>query len=85
MRGKVAGYGILYVQTRINMKKALTVLFLFIVSGLLFRYIGEIIPEEIIPFIDYEPDNIKFNFQSEDWDIISEDELLREDYEIIKD
>ena len=54
-------------------------------SGLLFRYIGEIIPEEIIPFIDYEPDNIKFNFQSEDWDIISEDELLIEDYEIIKD
>ena len=65
--------------------KALTVLFLFIVSGILFRYIGEIIPEEIIPFIDYEPDNIKLNFHSEDWDIISEDELLTDDYEIIKD
>ena len=65
--------------------KALSLLFLFMISGLLFRYIEEIIPEEIIPFIDYEPDYIKNDFQSEDWTMISEDELLREDFEIIKD
>ena len=53
-------------------------------SGLLFRYIQEIVPAPINPFIDYEPKNTEPKFQSDDWDIISEEELLMEDYEKIK-
>jgi len=64
--------------------KALSILFLFLVSGLLFRYIQEIVPAPINPFIDYEPKNTGPKFQSDDWDIISEEELLMEDYEKIK-
>ena len=64
--------------------KALTLFFLFIVSGVLFRYLAEIIPEEIIPFLDYEPDDKNINFESDDWDIISEEDVIKEDYEVIK-
>jgi hypothetical protein len=64
--------------------KALSLLFLFLVSGLLFRYLEEIVPAPKNPFIDYEP-NIKPKFQSDDWDVITEDELLAQDYEKIID
>ena len=51
---------------------------------MLFRYLAEIIPEEIIPFLDYEPDDKNINFESDDWDIISEEDVIKEDYEVIK-
>lgn len=65
--------------------KALSLLFLFIVSGFLFRYLDELVPEN--PKINIEPEVIdtKPQFESDDWETISEDDLITGDYEIIKD
>ena len=65
--------------------KSLSLLFLFIVSGFLFRYLGEIVPEQISPISNHDPKEKRNEFESDDWEILSEEELLTEDYEIIKD
>jgi len=65
--------------------KAISILFLFIISGFLFRYLDELVPENVIPTLDIDEQEHKSEFESEDWEVISEDELLTGDYETLKD
>lgn len=65
--------------------KAISLLFLFIISGFLFRYLDELVPEDAhISPKDFEEEP-KPEFVSDDWELISEDDILTGDYEVIKD
>tara|TARA_B100001029_G_C15062885_1_gene460187 strand:+ start:4068 stop:4562 length:495 start_codon:yes stop_codon:yes gene_type:complete len=65
--------------------KALSLLFLFIVSGFLFRYLHELVPEHPKEQKEEIVEERPLPFESKDWECISEEEILSEEYEIIKD
>ena len=66
--------------------KAFLVLFLLLIVGFLFRYLHELEPrardEDISEAISQKEDPL---FESDDWELVSEDEIMIDDYEIIKD
>lgn len=64
--------------------KAISLLFLFIVSGFLFRYLDELVPDDITPTPEIVEQEEKPKFESDDWEVISEEELLIGDYEPLK-
>ncbi|MAJ45121.1 MAG: hypothetical protein CMF96_10320 [Candidatus Marinimicrobia bacterium] len=65
--------------------KAVSLLFLFIISGFLFRYLNELVPDN--PKLSEEKIQQEKSkpFESDDWEFLSEDEVLSGDYEVIKD
>ena len=65
--------------------KAVSLLFLFIVSGFLFRYLNELVPENPKEPIEVIQEEQPISFESEDWEFVSEHEMLSDEYEIIKD
>ena len=65
--------------------KAVSLLFLFIVSGFLFRYLNELVPENPKEPIEVIQEEQPTPFESDDWEFVSEDEILSGEYEIIKD
>ena len=66
--------------------KAFLVLFLLLIVGFLFRYLHELEPrardEDISDAISQKEDPL---FESDDWELVSEDEIMIDDYEIIND
>tara|TARA_B100000941_G_scaffold240479_1_gene183863 strand:- start:3610 stop:4104 length:495 start_codon:yes stop_codon:yes gene_type:complete len=66
--------------------KAFLVLFLLLIVGFLFRYLHELEPrardEDISEAISQKEDPL---FESDDWELVSEDEIMIDDYEIIND
>jgi len=66
--------------------KAFFVLFLLLIVGFLFRYLNELEPrardKNISNAISQKQEPL---FESDDWELVSEDEIMIDDYEIIKD
>ena len=66
--------------------KAFFVLFLLLIVGFLFRYLNELEPrardKDMSNAISQEQEPL---FESDDWELVSEDEIMIDDYEIIKD
>ena len=66
--------------------KAFFVLFLLLIVGFLFRYLNELEPrardKDISKAISQKQEPL---FESDDWELVSEDEIMIDDYEIIKD
>ncbi len=69
--------------------KAFLVLFLLLIVGFLFRYLHELEPrardkdiKNISEAISQKEEPL---FESDDWELVSEDEIMIDDYEVIKD
>lgn len=62
--------------------KSLSIVFLFFIAGMLFHYLKDILPEQIEPTTEPEPND---PLLGSDWEFASADDFNSDDYEPVED